>query len=112
MLECFGQRNKFLIANNVTRGKEITDARKVLKIAKENIKENPKESVTDGLWSYKRAIRKEFVTKTSPNAVIHSRNARIAKKILNNNKVERYHNEFREFDKVRRGFKSDEITQQ
>ena len=26
--------------------------------------------------------------------------------------VERYHNEFREFDKVRRGFKSDETAQQ
>lgn len=104
---------RFLIANNVTRGREITDVRKVLNIAKENIKENPKEIVTDGLWSYKKAIRKEFVTKrTSPNAVIHSRNAGIAKKILNNNKVERYHNEFREFDKVRRGFKSDETAQQ
>jgi len=104
---------RFLIANNVTRGREITDARKVLRIAKENIKENPKEIVTDGLWSYERAIRKEFVTKrTSPNAVLHSRNAGIAKKILNNNKVERYHNEFREFDKVRRGFKSDETAQQ
>jgi len=82
-------------------------------LAKENIKENPKEIVTDGLWSYNRAIRKEFITKrTSPNAVLHSRNAGIAKKLLNNNMVERYHNEFREFDKVRRGFKSDETAQQ
>jgi len=40
-----------------------------------------------------------------PNAVLHSRNAGIAKKLLNNNMVERYHNEFREFDKVRRGVK-------
>ena len=104
---------RFLIANNVTRGREIKDARAVLKIAKENIKENPKEIVTDGLWSYNKAIRKEFVTKrTSPNAVLHSRNAGIAKKLLNNNMVERYHNEFREFDKVRRGFKSDETAQQ
>ena len=102
-----------MIANNVTRGREIKDARAVLKIAKENIKENPKEIVTDGLWSYNKAIRKEFVTKrTSPNAVLHSRNAGIAKKLLNNNMVERYHNEFREFDKVRRGFKSDETAQQ
>jgi len=46
---------------------------------------------------------------TRTSAVLHSR---IAKKILNNNKVERYHNEFREFDKVRRGFKSDETAQQ
>jgi len=104
---------RFLIANNVTRGREITDARKVLRIAKENIKENPKEIETDGLWSYERAIRKEFVTKrTSPNAVLHSRNAGIAKKILDNNKAECYQNEFREFDKVRRGFKSDETAQQ
>ena len=74
---------RFLIANNVTRGREITDARAVLKIAKENIKENPKEIVTDGLWSYNKAIRKEFVTKrTSPNAVLHSRNAGIAKNFL------------------------------
>lgn len=102
-----------MIANNVTRGREITNARKVLKIAKENIKENPKEIVTDGLWSYEKAIRKEFITKrTSPNGVIHSRIAGIAKKLVNNNKVERYHNEFREFDKVRRGFKSDETAQQ
>ncbi len=37
------------IANNVTRGREIKGVRAVLKIAKENIKENPKEIVTDGL---------------------------------------------------------------
>ena len=58
---------RFLIANNVTRSRKITDTRAVLKIAKENIKENRKESVTDCLWSYTKAIKKEFVTKrTNP----------------------------------------------
>jgi len=46
------------------------------------------------------------------NAVLHSRNAGMAKKLFNNKMVERYNNEFKEFDKVRRGFKSDETAQQ
>lgn len=33
-------------------------------------------------------------------------------KKANNNMIERYHNEFREFNKVRRGYKTDETAQE
>jgi transposase-like protein len=59
------------------------------------------------MWSYERAISKEFTThKRRKERVEHIRNVGIAKE-ENNNLVERYHGEFREFDKIRRGFKSD-----
>ena len=41
---------------------------------------------------------------TGQRAVRHIANAGINQVHKNNNMVERYHNEFREFDKVRRGF--------
>ena len=99
-------QTRFLIANNVTKGKSIEEAREIFKKAKEVTKENKKlELVTDGLPAYEEAISKEFVTDLrKENAVFHNRNAGINKARQNNNLIERYHNQYREFDKVRRGF--------
>ncbi len=98
-------QTRFLIANNVTDSKSIDEARQIFRKAKSITKERNKlELVTDGLKAYSEAIRKEFITKrTSYNKVFHNRNAGIRKIRQNNNLIERYHNEFREFDKIRRG---------
>ncbi len=104
-------RTRFLIANNITKSKSIEEAREIFKKAKEVTKENKQlELVTDGLPSYEEAIRKEFTTDIrKQGAVFHNKNAGIRKARQNNNLIERYHNQFREFDKVRRGF--DRVTE-
>lgn len=109
---------RFWIANNVTKKKKIKDAREIFKQAKENVKEIPKdlELVTDGGLYYRKAIKKEFNThkdflgRTLKGNTTHLGNAGISKE-LNNNMVERLHNEFRDFDKVRRGFGNIETAQ-
>ncbi|MBI4010517.1 MAG: IS6 family transposase [Candidatus Aenigmarchaeota archaeon] len=93
---------RFLIASNITKGRDINDARKVFRKTKKIASENPDNIVTDGLWSYEKAIKKEFMPHRSTTE--HIRLTTIREK-PNNNLVERYHNTFREFDKVRRGFK-------
>ena len=97
---------RFLIANNITKGKSIEEARQIFQKAKEVTKENKQlELVTDGLPAYEEAIRKEFTTDVrKQGAVFHNKNAGIRKARQNNNLIERYHNQFREFDKIRRGF--------
>jgi len=55
--------------------------------------------VTDGLHSYRKAIGREF-----PQAQ-HIKADGITSHEKNNNMIERFHNTFRERDKVMRGFK-------
>ena len=106
------EETRFLIANNITDGREIEDARGIFQKIKQVSEIPPSQIKTDGLWSYERAIRKEFVTRRGSRKILdHIRNVGISKE-SNNNIVERYHNEFREFDKVRRGFKSDKTTEE
>lgn len=99
---------RFLIANNITKGREIADARKVFQKTKEIAETNPSEIVTDGLFSYERAIKKEFIPHRT--GLKHTRLTNIRDKV-NNNKIERFHNTFRDFDKVRRGFKAEHTAQ-
>ncbi len=96
-------KTRFLIANQVTKRREIKDARKVFQKAKQVAVDQPDEIITDGLQSYNRAIKKEFSTWRLPRTK-HTRLAGIRKK-RNNNRIERYHGSFRERDKVVRGFK-------
>ncbi len=94
---------RFLVANNITEGRAIGEAREVFQKSKE-VADNPDIIVTDGLHSYKKAIRKEF------RETEHIGRAGLMKK-ENNNKVERFHNTFRERDKVIRGFQNPDTAQ-
>lgn len=94
---------RFLIANNITEGRDIGEAREVFQKAK-NIRNNPDVVVTDGLYAYRKAVRREF------KDAEHIGKAGLAEK-ENNNKVERYHNSFRERDKVMRGFQNNQTAQ-
>jgi transposase-like protein len=84
-----------------------------LQKAKKTINRKPRVIITDGLQTYKRALVKEYGTTTGRHLSkpLHLHNVGI-RDIVNNNILERYHNEFRELDKVRRGFKSDKTAQE
>ncbi|MBM3199707.1 IS1/IS6 family transposase [Candidatus Woesearchaeota archaeon] len=103
---------RFLLANQITKKREINDVRKVLKKAKETTEVTPNFVVTDGLRAYEKGIKKEFMTNPMCRKPYtkHIRDAGF-KDNVNNNRVERYHNAFREFDKVRRGFDNIETAQ-
>lgn len=96
---------RFLIANKVTKDRSIADTREVFHQAKEITKDRPETIITDGLWSYKKAIKKELSSWRKPT-IKHVRLESIKAKIQNN-KIERFHNTFRERDKVLRGFKKE-----
>ena len=99
---------RFLIAENITEGRDIPEARQVFAKTK-SVASKPDVVITDGLWSYEKAIRREFGTGFTPTE--HIRLAGIAKKI-NNNKVERYHNTVRENVKTRRGHQNVKTVQE
>ncbi|MBI2107266.1 IS1/IS6 family transposase [Candidatus Woesearchaeota archaeon] len=103
-------KTRFLIANNVTKTKNEKDARAIFQKAKEVTNQRPETISSDGLPTYIKAIKKEYPThkdnigRPRKNSVLHIANVGISKKD-NNNMIERYHNEFREFEKIRRNFK-------
>ncbi len=99
---------RFLLTSLITEGREIGDARRVFRKVKEIAETNPEIIITDGLQSYRKAIKKEFRPRTT--GVEHVRLETIRAKI-NNNRIERFHNTFRERDKVMRGFWNDKTAQ-
>lgn len=101
-------QTRFLLSNNITKGRSIKEARQVFQKAKK-LRMKPDAIITDGLWSYEKAIKKEFSFGFTPTE--HVRNACVSNKSKNNNKVERYHNTFRERDKIIRGFQNNNTAQ-
>lgn len=95
---------RFLIANNITEGRDVDEARRIFQKAKQVSSIRPDIIITDGLQSYNKAIMKEYGT-MKPQQTKHIRLESIRAHV-NNNKVERYHNTFRERDKTMRGFNS------
>lgn len=99
---CMDSKTRFLLANNVTETRYVHDAREVFNKAKQN--GTPDIVVTDGLHAYGKAIKKEFGWTNTQ----HIRADGITSRKKNNNMIERFHNTFRERDKVMRGFKGKE----
>jgi transposase-like protein len=93
---------RFMVANLVTKKREVGDAQELFKEAREAGK--PELLITDGLQSYHKAFNKEFYDhhQESEHVVAEGLTAR-----ANNNKVERLHNTVRERVKVMRGLHSD-----
>ncbi len=98
-------KTRFVIATEVSKKREIRDARRIISSGKKIIPKNPNYVLTDSLNSYQEAIRKEF----------HNRTAHVKTKSLKdgfvNRPIERYHNEIREKLKARRGLGNDESAQ-
>jgi transposase-like protein len=91
-------QTRFLIANLVTKKREVEDAQGLFKEARQSGK--PELLITDGLQSYHKAFNREFydMHKTCEHVRAEGLTAR-----SNNNKVERLHNTVRERTKVMRG---------
>ena len=98
------RETRFLLASNVTAGREVKDAKEVVRQIKGS---EPQKIITDGLMSYRPAIKKVFNEKMPTHIVYPS----IRDRHTNNNIIERYHNSFRERDKIIRGFKSNKTAQ-
>ncbi len=98
-------KTRFLIATEVSKKREISDARKIIASGKKIVTQNPNYVLTDCLNSYQEAIRKEFENKTA-----HIKTKSLKDGFVNR-PIERYHNEIRERLKARRGLGNDESAQ-
>jgi transposase-like protein len=101
---------RFILAMQLSKSREIPDARKVFAEAKDIAKVKPQIVVTDGLRAYEDAFNKEFFTLRKPRTK-HLRLASIRDKV-NNNPIERFHGTVRERGKVMRALKQDAPTNQ
>lgn len=100
-------RSRFVLSSELSKRREIADARHAFAKANENAHgEQPTYVVTDCLNSYKKAFIKEF----NDRAVIHIRTKSLSEG-FENRPVERYHNEMRSVIKARRGLGNDESAQ-
>ena len=89
---------RFLLANHVSEGRSVADARMAFRKAKAVAKTDARVLLTDGLPSYGPAAQREF-----PN-VVHVSGIGIQGRV-NNNRMERYHSTFKERSKVMRAIK-------
>jgi transposase-like protein len=89
---------RFLLANHVSQGGTVADAREAFREAKMVAKTDARVLLTDGLESYKQAARKEF------DDAVHVSGIGIQGRV-NNNRMERYHGTFKERSKVMRAIK-------
>jgi len=89
---------RFLLANHVSQGRTVADAREAFREAKAVAKTDARVLLTDGLSSYVPAAQREF-----PNAV-HVSGIGIQGRV-NNNRMERYHGTFKERSKTMRAIK-------
>jgi putative transposase len=89
---------RFLLANYVSQGPSVTDAREAFQDAKAVAKAEPRVLLTDGLGFHGPAARREF-----PDAV-HVTGVGLQCR-LNNNRTDRYHGTLKERTKVMRALK-------
>jgi transposase-like protein len=107
MWNLMDHETRFLIASEITKHREIEDARKVLAEAKDVANgQRPDFVITDKLQAYKQAITSEFYTNTNPKTQ-HVR-LKSLKEGTNNNIIERLHGTIKERTKVMRGMDTDE----
>lgn len=93
---------RYMIANLITKKREVADARGVLHDARVHANDRPELLVTDGLQSYNDAFSQEIYTTRHDSEHVQSPGIRSKA----NNKIECLHNTVREREKVMRGFHS------
>jgi hypothetical protein len=81
------------------------NAQNLLKMGKQTTGKTPMTFITDGLYAYNEAFRKEFSRKQAPRPR-HIRQITLNGRVHNNNKMERLNGEIRDREKVIRGIKS------
>ena len=99
---------RFWIAQEVADTKFKHDARNLLKMSKELMGKKPMKFITDGLYSYNEAYKKEFRTLKGPRTE-HVRHITL-RGDHNNNKMERMNGEIRDREKTMRGLKTKDTT--
>lgn len=112
------KKTRWQVANTLTQQRSIKEARQVFKQAKQNLNKDKRDEMfkdleitSDGLYGYRKAIKDEFLTKPN-NSVTHRATTSPDVKQWENMLVERFHNQYREFDKIRRDFKTIDSLQQ
>ena len=98
-------KTRFLLATEVSKKREILDAKKIISSGKKITSKNPDYVLTDCLNSYQKAIGDEF-----ENRVAHIKTKSLKEGFVNR-PIERYHNEIREKLKSRRGLGNDKSAQ-
>ena len=101
-------KTRYLLSCQVTESRQINDATKALRKAKETANRRPDAIVTDGLPAYKDAVKAEYFDIGAPIQNPHIRLKDFETK-PNNNILERLNGTFRERTKVMRSLNS-EIT--
>ena len=99
-------QTRFVIATEVSKRREIPDAKRIIKKGKKAVSKNPSYVITDSLKSYESAIRKELNARWTAHVKTRS-----IKDGFQNRPIERYHNEIRENTKTRRGLGNDKSAQ-
>ncbi len=94
---------RFWIAQEVADSKLHHGARKLLRLSREIAGKKPATLITDGLYSYHEAYKKEYWTATVPRTQ-HIRDISFPGRV-HNNKMERMNGEVRDREKVMRGLK-------
>ncbi len=100
-------KTRFILASEVSKKRDISDARKIISEGKKKTGTRPNFIITDSLRSYEKAIRQEFgiskVAHIKANSLIEG---------FQNRPIERFHNELRAVIKSNRGFGNDKSTQE
>jgi len=98
------EKTRFHMVSVITKTREIEDAKKAFRKAKEVGNKKPRLMVTDGLPSYKKAFNAEFYDHHQSCKHI----ADVALQESLNNVLERMHGSIREREKIMRGIKVDD----
>lgn len=101
---CLDFETRFLIANTITKEKNLSKTHQIFREIKHNTSQKPNIICTDGWRSYPNVVKKEF------NVVKHEKD--ISLRDGGNNRVERYHGTWKERYKVMRGLENTETTKE
>ncbi len=99
-------QTRFVIATEVSKRREVSDAKSIIEKGKKAVLAKPGYVITDSLKSYEKAIREELDERKTAHVKTRS-----IKDGFQNRPIERYHNEIREKTKTRRGLGNDESAQ-
>jgi len=98
--------SRFLLASNEKPTRTTADARETFQKAKAIAGKKAQTVITDGSFSYEQAVRKEFATYKNPRP--HYRYVSMRAKDVSNNRIERFHETFRQRDKTMRNFQTNQ----
>lgn len=98
---------RFWIAQEVAETKQKHDARHLFQMGERLMGKKPMALITDGLYAYHDAYKKEFWTMRKDTRTKHINAIKLSGD-MNNNKMERFNGEIRDREKTMRGLKTKE----